>query len=123
MTNEEIRKARGMIDHIGDPQGYYAETVMKTLRRALDDLEQSNLQVGELQNALENAAYSMQTDECRGEHEECMRCQQIRFFLTKAGRPLKREGIRQSDLMENCVACGSAKLPGLMCPRCFGARA
>ena len=45
MTPDEIRKARSLIATVGNPEGLYAEEVMKLLRQALTDLEAAALVV------------------------------------------------------------------------------
>lgn len=65
----------------------------RNLMEEVKDRKEKERLNDELKDALEHAAYSMQTDDCRGQHEdsECMRCMQIRVMLNKAGRPLKRK--------------------------------
>ena len=50
MTNEEIDSARRLIAAVGEPQGQYAEEVMKLFRQLLDGHESANLQLSDFHN-------------------------------------------------------------------------
>jgi len=45
------------------------------------------LQVREMMDALSQAAVAMETVECHGQHEDCTRCERIRWLRAKSKKP------------------------------------
>lgn len=62
-------------------QGYYNEAA-----KGWTKFREAERQNDELREMLLQAVIALETDDCHGKHEECMRCQQIRFLREKSNK-------------------------------------
>lgn len=105
----EEKKISGAMKQIADNLETERDELRVKLNHVEADLLKSNRLNGELKDTIAQASVALETADCHGKHEECMRCQQIRFLRSKAERPKcdhPTMGTADGQTGLRCVKCG-----------------